>query len=467
VKKLTEQATMPESIDTLKWMERVKNHPLKPSTCCIVTYGCQMNAHDSEILRGMITQMGIAETTEKEEASLILTNTCCVRENAERRALGNITWLKQLRIQNPSLLIGVCGCMMQQEGMAESIIRQYPFVDLAFGTHNLSHFPKLLLQALSESVQTVEVIKNGTGTFPEGLPIKRLNTFQAYITISCGCDNYCSYCVVPYVRGPERSRDHHTILAEASKLAKDGYKEIILLGQNVNSYKSSSNDEIDFPKLLTMLDQTGIPRIRFITSHPKDLTDELINVITRSEHVLKQLHLPVQSGNNDILNAMNRQYTREIYINRIKKLRSYIPDIGITTDLIVGFPGETEDQFHDTLSLVEEIGFDAAFTFIYSARKGTKAALLPGIPKQEETRKRILKLIATQEKQTQMIHQSLVGQTEKVLVENFAKRGQNSVSGKGQRGISISLSGNEQDIGQIIPVRITEIRASTLRGERI
>lgn len=448
-------------------IERIRNHPHKPGSYFVITYGCQMNAHDSEKLSGMLDEMGLTKAADKEEADFVIYNTCCIRENAERRALGNVTWLKELRKSKPSLLIGICGCMIQKEGMAEKILNQYRFIDLAFGTHNLYRFPELMLKALDTQKQVVEVVSGDEGVIDEGLPVKRLSDYHAYITIMYGCNNFCAYCIVPYVRGRERSRDPERILEEARALHASGVKEITLLGQNVNSYGSDRADGVNFPALLRLLDGVGIERIRFMTSHPKDLSDELIDVIASSRHIVKQFHLPVQSGNNDILKAMNRRYTRETYLERVLALRKRIPDIGLTTDLIVGFPGETQAQFEDTLSLVEQVHYDSAFTFIFSPRQGTQAASFPDRLPDEVTSERIKRLIAAQEAQTRMIHESLIGKTERVLVEGLSKRGQNSVSGKGERGITISFAGSEMDIGQIIPVQITEVRATTLRGKRL
>jgi len=448
------------------FIEKIKSLESKPKTYMVITYGCQMNAHDSEKLAGMLEEMGMMEATAKEEADFVIYNTCCIRENAQRRALGNVTWLKELRKKKPNLMIGICGCMIQQEGMAQKILRQYKFVDIAFGTHNLFRFPELFYEALINKKQVVEVLTD-RDMIDEGLPVKRLNAHHAYITIMYGCNNFCSYCIVPYVRGRERSRDMQAIIAEAKSLYENGVQEIMLLGQNVNSYGSDSKNGADFPKLLRALDEIGIPRIRFMTSHPKDLSDELIDVIAESRHILRQFHLPIQSGNNDILAAMNRKYTREDYLHKLEKLRSKMPDIGVTTDFIVGFPGETEEQFQDTLSLAEEARFDAAFTFIYSPRIGTRAAAMEGHLADEITSERIQRLIKLQDEQIQLVHESLLGKKENVLVENVAKRGQNSVAGKGERGIAITFTGDETDIGKIVPVQITDTRTSTLRAKRL
>ncbi len=445
-------------------MRLVAAHPDKPSSYYIVTYGCQMNAHDSETLSGMLREMGLCEASSREEADFVLFNTCCVRDNAERRALGNIYWLDDLRKKKPGLLIGVCGCMIQQPQMAERILRQYRFIDLAFGTHNLYQLPSLMLKLLNDHQRVVRVTQEET-LIAEGLPVKRLNPYHAYITIMYGCDNFCSYCIVPYVRGRERSRSSADVLREAEELLRGGTQEIMLLGQNVNSYRDKSG--MSFPKLLKALDELGVPRIRFMTSHPKDLSDELIDVMAGSRHICNHLHLPVQSGNNAILERMNRRYTRQQYLARVAALRQAIPNLGLTTDLIVGFPGETEEQFTDTLSLVNEVGYDAAFTFIYSPREGTRAAVMPDQVPAEVSTERIKRLIAAVEASAARVHQGLIGTREEVLVEGISKRDEHQVSGKGKRSITLTFEGDEQDVGKIVPVSVVSSAANTLRATRI
>jgi len=432
-----------------------------PRSYHIVTYGCQMNAHDSEILSGMLERMGMEEAHDRRDADLVIFNTCCVRENAERRALGNVIWLKQLKKEKPGLIIAVCGCMIQQPHMAERILKQYPFIDLAFGTHNLYQLPSLLKDLLERNQRVISVSRE-EDLIAEGLPVKRLNDYKAYITIMYGCDNFCTYCIVPYVRGRERSRRMDDILREAEALQKSGVQEIMLLGQNVNSY----GDGRDFPKLLKALDGIGIPRIRFMTSHPKDLSDELIAVMAGGKHICNHLHLPVQSGSNEILGAMNRGYTRERYIERVQALRSAVPDIGITTDFIIGFPGETDAQFMDSVSLVDTIGYDSAFTFIYSPRVGTAAARMNEQVPADVSAQRIQTLIQAVERSTERVHQSLVGHTEQVLVEGVSKRSQTMVSGKGRRNITVTFAGDQRDIGKLIQVKIVSAAANTLRGEK-
>ena len=448
------------------YMDQVRALPRRPQSYHVVTYGCQMNAHDSEKLAGLLREMGMTEAPTREEADLVLFNTCCVRDNAERRALGNVTWLKELKRDKPELLIGVCGCMIQQPGMAEKILKQYKFIDLAFGTANLHRLPQLLYEELTTHRRVVEV-DQGEDVIAEGLPVKRLRPDHAYITIMYGCDNFCSYCIVPYVRGRERSRDMDAIVREAEELYRGGVKEIMLLGQNVNSYGKDLPGEPTFAQLLRRLDAIGIPRIRFMTSHPKDLSDELIAAMGTCKHVCPQFHLPVQSGSDEILKAMNRHYDRASYLDKVEKLRRAVPGIGLTTDIIVGFPGETEAQFEDTLSLVRQVGYDSAFTFIYSPRPGTKAAKMTDQVPADVAQARLEQLLKAQEAAQAEAQKRFLGMEEEVLVESLSRRSDKAVSGKGLHGVSVTFPGTEADIGQIVRVRITECANNTLRGERI
>jgi len=447
-----------------KFAEQVKDLPHRPQSYHVVTYGCQMNAHDSEKIAGMLETMGMVPAEKREEADFVIFNTCCVRENAERRALGNVTWLKEVRKEKPELLIAVCGCMIQEPGMAEKILKQYKFIDLAFGTANLHKMPEMMYGLLNSGERLVQV--ENKDVIPEGMPIRRLRHDAAYITIMYGCDNFCSYCIVPYVRGRERSRDPEQILREAEELIHSGVKEIMLLGQNVNSYGKGLEGGVSFAKLLKRLDESGIPRIRFMTSHPKDLGDELIEVMAAGRHILPQFHLPVQSGSDEILKRMNRHYTREQYLDRVSQLRKVIPGIGLSTDIIVGFPGETEEQFADTISLVDEVRYDSAFTFIYSPRTGTKAAEMPGMITNEEATERIKQLIDLQERLQQETMKRFIGMEEEILVEGLSRRSALAVSGKGKHGISITVEGNEKDIGKIVRCRVTGLKNNTLMGER-
>ena len=429
----------------------------------IVTLGCQMNVRDSETLAGMLTEMGFTEAATREEADLILYNTCCVRENAENKALGNVIWLKELKKDKPELIICVGGCMTQEEGMAESLIRQYPFIDLVFGTHNAYRFPEYLEKVLSDRVQVFEVLDTG-GTICEGLPEKRSNPYFGFVNIMYGCNNFCSYCIVPYVRGRERSREMDDILGECKRLRDAGVREIMLLGQNVNSYMGGG---AKFAELLYRVDALDIPRVRFMTSHPKDLSDELIAAYGELRHLMPNLHLPVQAGNDEILKRMNRHYDREKYLSLVRRLRAVRPDIGLTTDVIVGFPGETEAQFEDTLSLVREVRFDAAYTFIYSPRAGTRAAEMDDPVSMEEKTERIQRLIALQQSITSEVLASQIGQIQPVLVDSVSTRSEQTIGGKTPRAHMVNFPGSAERIGQTVPVRITSAGKNTLRGEAV
>ncbi len=440
--------------------------PGRPRTYHIVTYGCQMNAHDSEKLAGMLEDMGMTAAPAREEADFVLHNTCCIRDNAERKALGNVTWLKEIKKERPEMLIGVCGCMVQEPGMAEKILHQYPFVDLAFGTGNIHRLPELLYRAVDTRRRVVAVPEEQT-VLAEGLPIRRESPFQSYVTIMYGCNNFCSYCIVPYVRGRERSRSADDILREVEGLQARGVQEIMLLGQNVNSYGNDMPGGVSFPELLRRVSRTGIPRIRFMTSHPKDLSDELIAEYAENPVLCRHLHLPVQSGSNAILSAMNRRYTREAYLEKVEKIRRAAPDVGLTTDLIVAFPGETDLDFEDTMDLVRQVGYDSAFTFIYSPRVNTRAAEMPGRIDPALATERIERLIALQEEMTQKRFAEMIGKRESVLVAGLSRRSENQLTGKCSRNISVNFPGDPALIGKIVPVRITGAGKTTLKGQII
>lgn len=443
-------------------IDAIKAEPrLKGKRYHIVTYGCQMNAHDSETIAGMLEQMGMTEAAAREDADFVLYNTCCVRENAERRALGNVGWLKELKKVKPELIVGVCGCMVQQDGMAQKLIKRYPFVDIAFGTHNLPELPGMFKKLLDSRERVVSVLDTD-GMIAEGLPVKRAGGLMAYVTIMYGCDNFCSYCIVPYVRGRERSRLPEDILREVEQLKTEGVKEIMLLGQNVNSYAGGG---IDFAELLRRVDDIGIERVRFMTSHPKDLSDRLIDVMANSKHICHQLHLPVQHGSNRVLSAMNRCYTREHYLGVVKRLRDAMPDIGLTTDLIVGFPGETEEDFNQTIDLVRQVRYDSVYTFIYSPRQGTVAAEMPNQVDEETAKRRIHELIAVQEQITAETYAAQVGHVENVLCEGVSARSERQITGRTQRGITVNFDGSADMVGSVVPVMITGAGHNTLKGK--
>ena len=444
-------------------MREMNDRRTRTPLALVDTFGCQQNVADGEVLMGMLREMGYELTRDENQADVILLNTCAIREHAEKRVYGHLGRLSHTKAAKPDQIICLCGCMAQQKVVADKVKNSYHHVDLVLGPQAEWRLPELLHEVYTKN-KRVFSIENEHGRIAEDLPIVREGGVRAWVSIMYGCNNFCSYCIVPYVRGRERSRRADDILREAEGLLQSGVKEIMLLGQNVNSYGAGTGDS--FPGLLRRLDALGVERIRFMTSHPKDLSDDLIEAMAQCKHVCNHLHLPVQSGNDDILRLMNRRYTREDYLRKVEKLRAAVPDIGLTTDLIVSFPGETEKQFEDTCSLVREVGYDAAFTFIYSPREGTRAAAMEGrIPEAESTR-RIEQLIREVEASTSRVHQSMIGKHENVLVESLSKRDDRKVSGKGTRGITVTLDGTEADIGTIIPVTITSAAVNTLRGER-
>lgn len=432
----------------------------------IDTYGCQMNAHDSESLAGILEIMGYAPAQAREEADIIVFNTCCVRENAENRIKGNIGAVKPLKEKRPEIITVVCGCMTQQPGVAESLKKTFSFIDIVMGSGCVHKLPELLLEVLSGR-RTAPLLSGPNEAITEHTPVKRVRKESAYINIMYGCNNFCSYCIVPYVRGRERSRRSEDILEEARALAGDGCLEIVLLGQNVNSYGKDSG-EISFAQLLRRLDKIdGIKRISFMTSHPKDLSEELIDAMAQCEHVSNQLHLPVQSGSDRILRLMNRKYTRAHYMDLVRSIREHIPDIGLSTDLIVGFPGETDEDFEDTLSLCREIGFASAFTFIYSKRSGTPAASMPEQVPLKIKRERIMKLIEVVEEGALRVSQNYLGKEYEVLVESLSRRSGSMLSGRTSCGRTVTFKGEPSLIGSFANVKITQIKKNTLAGELI
>lgn len=430
------------------------------------TYGCQQNEADSEKLRGYLRAMGFDFTSDEFAADVIVMNTCAVREHAETRVFGNVGALTHTKARNPEQIIAVCGCMAQQEHVAEKLKKSYRIVDLVFGPHELWRFPELLRSVCTEH-RRVFAIDPADGSVAEGIPRQRDGSVKAWLSIMYGCNNFCTYCIVPYVRGRERSREMSAIVAEAEALRDSGVKEIMLLGQNVNSYGKGLQTPVTFAQLLKALDDVGIPRIRFMTSHPKDLSDELIDVMAHSKHILPQFHLPVQHGNDEILRRMNRHYNRAQYLDRVRKLREAIPAIGLTTDIIVGFPGETEEQFQDTLSLVREVGYDSAFTFIYSPRTGTGAAKMPNQVPEDVSSRRIQELLKVQEECQKKALKRFIGTEEEVLVEGLSRRSDTDVSGHGLHGLSVTFPGTESDVGEIVRVKIVGAKNNTLTGERI
>lgn len=433
---------------------------------CVVTYGCQMNLHESEKISGILSGMGMSAVNEPENADVVVFNTCCIRDTAERRALGNIGKMKELKKKNKNLLIVVTGCMTQQNGFAENMKERYQYVDVILGTHNISDLENQIRIRLEKKKRVAAVLDTDGYIDDETTPVTRTSFPNAWVNINYGCNNFCTYCIVPYVRGRERSRDMKSIISECEKLINDGYKEITLLGQNVNSYGNDVPDEnVNFANLLREVSKIdGKFRIRFMTSHPKDLTEEVVKAIRDNDKICNNIHLPIQAGSNSVLKNMNRRYTREHYLGLIDMIRRYLPDCGITTDIMVGFPYETEEDFLDTMDIVEKVRFSTAFTFIYSVRKGTKAAEMPQIP-YEIKQNRIKRLIARQNEITEEISKDYVGNVYEILVEGMQEKKNGYVVGRTESGRLVSAKGDESMIGEFKNVKITAVKNAQLLGE--
>lgn len=433
---------------------------------CVVTYGCQMNLHESEKISGILSGMGMSAVNEPENADVVIFNTCCIRDTAERRALGNIGKMKELKKKNKNLLIVVTGCMTQQNGFAENMKERYQYVDVILGTHNISDLENQIRIRLEKKKRVAAVLDTDGYIDDETTPVTRTSFPNAWVNINYGCNNFCTYCIVPYVRGRERSRDMKSIISECEKLINDGYKEITLLGQNVNSYGNDVPDEnVNFANLLREVAKIdGKFRIRFMTSHPKDLTEDVVKAIRDNDKICNNIHLPIQAGSNSVLKNMNRRYTREHYLGLIDMIRRYLPDCGITTDIMVGFPYETEEDFSDTMDIVEKVRFSTAFTFIYSVRKGTKAAEMPQIP-YEIKQNRIKRLIARQNEITEEISKDYVGNVYEILVEGMQEKKNGYVVGRTESGRLVSAKGDESMIGEFKNVKITAVKNAQLLGE--
>lgn len=433
---------------------------------CVVTYGCQMNLHESEKISGILSGMGMSAVNEPENADVVVFNTCCIRDTAERRALGNIGKMKELKKKNKNLLIVVTGCMTQQNGFAENMKERYQYVDVILGTHNISDLENQIRIRLEKKKRIAAVLDTDGYIDDETTPVTRTSFPNAWVNINYGCNNFCTYCIVPYVRGRERSRDMKSIISECEKLINDGYKEITLLGQNVNSYGNDVPDEnVNFANLLREVAKIdGKFRIRFMTSHPKDLTEDVVKAIRDNDKICNNIHLPIQAGSNSVLKNMNRRYTREHYLGLIDMIRRYLPDCGITTDIMVGFPYETEEDFLDTMDIVEKVRFSTAFTFIYSVRKGTKAAEMPQIP-YEIKQNRIKRLIARQNEITEEISKDYVGNVYEILVEGMQEKKNGYVVGRTESGRLVSSKGDESMIGEFKNVKITAVKNAQLLGE--
>lgn len=435
----------------------------RPKTYHITTFGCQMNEHDSETIAGMLSRLGFEESSGRDEADVAIINTCSVRENADKRFFGTLGQLKKKKMADPEFTVCVCGCMMQQQHVIDSIKTKYPWVDIIFGTHNIHQFPQLLTRVMEEKEKVVSIWEDG-GPIVEDLPAKRLYKHKAFVNIMYGCNNFCTYCIVPYTRGRERSRKPEDILGEVRRLTADGVREVTLLGQNVNSYRG--DEQTDFADLIYRLNEVeGLERIRFMTSHPKDLSDKLIQAYVDCEKLCNYIHLPVQSGSSRVLERMNRKYTKEGYLELIDKLKMAVPQITISTDIIVGFPGETEEDFEETLDLVRKVEYDSAFTFLYSVRKGTPAEKYEDQIPEEIKHRRFDRLVETVNSISAQKNAAYVGRVEKVLVEGVSKTSSQTYTGRTEGFKLINFAGSEDLVGKIVDVKVTEGKTFSLEGE--
>ena len=452
-----------QSVYLSRVQELLKIRKVNTPKACVTTYGCQQNVSDSQHLKGLLVSMGYELTDKPDGADFVLFNTCAVREHAEDRVWGNVGSIKKFKEKNPSLILAVCGCMVQQEKNAERFSKSYPYVDIIFGTQVGHRLPEFIYRKLTGERRIIELTLDNS-EIPEGVPVFQDGGFKGFIPIMYGCDNFCSYCIVPYVRGRERSRTSEAILSEARQMIKDGFKEIMLLGQNVNSYGKGLDEDINFAKLLRKInDIPGDFRIKFMTSNPKDCTDELLLSIKECEKVERHLHLPFQSGSNAVLKRMNRKYTMESYLQIIKTARELMPDITFTSDVIVGFPDESEEDFEKTLELVSKVGFSALFTFIYSKRDGTPAAVMPDGVTREQKGKRFERLLRLQEREGKKVLESMVGRTVRVLCEEYSG---GLVFGKDEHQLNVKFAGDQNIIGKFADVKITNA-VECLSGERI
>lgn len=445
---------------------RAKSEELgRPLSACTVTFGCQMNARDSEKLTGILEQIGYIEETDETKADFVIYNTCTVRENANQRVYGRLGQLNRVKKKNPHMLIGLCGCMMQESKVVDKLRKSYRFVDLIFGTHNIFKFAELIVTRMESDRMVIDIWKD-TDKIVEDLPSERKYSFKSGVNIMFGCNNFCSYCIVPYVRGRERSRNPRDIIREIESLVADGVVEVMLLGQNVNSYGKTLDEPISFAELLTEIEKIeGLERIRFMTSHPKDLSDELIAVMGQSKKICKHLHLPVQSGSTRILKKMNRRYTKEQYLELVEKIRDAVPDISLTTDIIVGFPGETEEDFLETLDVVRKVRYDSAFTFQYSKRTGTPAAVMEEqVPDDvvKDRFDRLLKEVQSISAEVCSVHTDTI---QEVLVEAVNDHDDSLVTGRMSNNLLVHFPGDASMIGTLVNVKLKECRGFYYLGE--
>ena len=471
--KLVADAPLEEPARQYYFMEKAKEYVAKmseelgrPLVAAIQTFGCQMNARDSEKLLGILEKVGYVEGTDEETADFVIYNTCTVRENANLRVYGRLGQLGAMKKKNPHKMIALCGCMMQEPEVIEKLKKSYRFVDLIFGTHNIYKFAELLTSAMQSDRTVIDIWKD-TDKIVEDLPVERKYPFKSGVNIMFGCNNFCSYCIVPYVRGRERSRDPKAIIREIERLVADGVVEVMLLGQNVNSYGKNLDQPITFAQLLEQIEQIeGLERIRFMTSHPKDLSDELIAVMAKSKKICRHLHLPLQSGSSRLLKIMNRHYDKEQYLTLVEKIRAAMPDIALTTDIIVGFPGETEEDFEETMDVVRKVRYDSAFTFIYSKRTGTPAAKMEDQVPEDVVKVRFDRLLKEVQEIAAEKSAVLTGQIQDVLVESVNHQDDSLLTGRLGNNSVVHFPGSRELIGQIIPVRLDECKGFYYIGSR-
>ena len=468
---LSKEAPQEEPLRQYYYIEKAKQYVEEEAkklgrslTFCVTTFGCQMNARDSEKLRGILNQIGYEEA-EEDEADFVIYNTCTVRENANTRVYGRLGQLKPRKKQQPHMMIGLCGCMMQEPEVIAKLKKSYSFVDIIFGTHNIYKFAELICERYEAGKMVVDIWED-TDKIVEDLPNERKYAFKSGINIMFGCNNFCSYCIVPYVRGRERSRKPEAIIREIERLVKDGVSEVMLLGQNVNSYGKTLDEPITFAELLRRIEKIeGLKRIRFMTSHPKDLSDELIEVMASSEKICKHLHLPVQSGSTRILKKMNRRYTRESYLELAEKIKKAVPDISLTTDIIVGFPGETEEDFQETLDVVRKVRYDSAFTFIYSKRTGTPAAAMEDQIPADVVKDRFDRLLSEVQSIASEVCAVHEGKDMEVLVESVSDHDASMVTGRMSNNLLVHFKGTKEMIGTYVTVHLTECKGFYYLGE--
>lgn len=468
---LSKEAPQEEPLRQYYYIEKAKQYVAEEAkklgrslTFCVTTFGCQMNARDSEKLRGILNQIGYEEA-EKDEADFVIYNTCTVRENANTRVYGRLGQLKPRKKQQPHMMIGLCGCMMQEPEVIAKLKKSYSFVDIIFGTHNIYKFAELICERYEAGKMVVDIWED-TDKIVEDLPNERKYAFKSGINIMFGCNNFCSYCIVPYVRGRERSRKPEAIIREIERLVKDGVSEVMLLGQNVNSYGKTLDEPITFAELLRRIEKIeGLKRIRFMTSHPKDLSDELIEVMASSEKICKHLHLPVQSGSTRILKKMNRRYTKESYLELTEKIKKAVPDISLTTDIIVGFPGETEEDFQETLDVVRKVRYDSAFTFIYSKRTGTPAAAMEDQIPADVVKDRFDRLLSEVQSIASEVCAVHEGKDTEVLVESVSDHDASMVTGRMSNNLLVHFKGTKEMIGTYVTVHLTECKGFYYLGE--